>query len=149
MTQNHLKYLYQKYSKNLLPNNMYEIYEYSNSISSMGILCQSYQVKNIINEKKEILEHKHMIFFSEFDFKRVFSSEHILIDATYIFPVGFKQTIIIMYYDIILYKFIPGIYIIINNKTTIGYKEVFKDILEYIINYENEIIIFHKMIFNL
>ena len=48
MTQNHLKYLYQKYSKNLLPNNMYEIYEYSNSISSMGILCQSYQVKTII-----------------------------------------------------------------------------------------------------
>ena len=100
-------------------------------------------------EKKEILEHKHMIFFSDFDFKRVFSSEHILIDATYIFPVGFKQTIIIMYYDIILYKFIPGIYIIINNKTTIGYKEVFKDILEYIINYEIEIIIFQKMIFNL
>ena len=78
-------------------------------------------------------------FFIEYDFKIIFSPEHILIDANYIFPVGFSETIIIMYYDIIIFKFIPAIYILINNKTKVGYTHIFKDLNEYIKNYENEI----------
>lgn len=135
----HLKYIYQKFSKNLLPNNMSEIYEYANSFNELGVVCQSYEVKNILNDKKEIIEHKHMIFFTEYDIKRIFSSEHILIDATYIFPVGFSETIIIMYYDIIIFKFMPAIYILINNRTKVGYTHIFKDLYEYIKNYEKEI----------
>lgn len=50
-----------------------------------------------------------MIFFSDFHFKRMFSSQHILIDSTFIFPPEFVQTMIIMNYDSIVYKFIPGI----------------------------------------
>ena len=118
---------------------MSEIYEYANSFNELGVVCQFYEVKNIINDKKEIFEHKQMIFFTEYDFKRIFSSEHILIDATYIFPVGFSETIIIMYYDIIIFKFIPAIYILINNKTKVGYTHIFKDLYEYINNYEKEI----------
>jgi len=52
-----------------------------------------------------------------------------------------------MHYDIILFKFIPSIYIIINNKTKIYYKQIFKDLSEYIYNYESKIIIFHEIIF--
>ena len=33
--------------------------------------------------------------------------EHILMDCTYAYQPGFTQTMIIMYYDIIVFKFIP------------------------------------------
>ena len=43
-----------------------------------------------------------------------------------------------MYYDIIAFKFIPGIFILTNNKVTNGYKHIFRDIIELIENYEEE-----------
>ena len=69
-----------------------------------------------------------MIFFSEFDFKRLFISKHTLLDGTYVFSKGFAQTLIILYYDLITFKFIPGIFMLINNKTQIGYEHLFLDI---------------------
>lgn len=42
------------------------------------------------------------------------------------------QTIIIMYYDVIIEKMLPGIFIIINNKTEEGYQASFTYIKEYI-----------------
>ena len=51
------------------------------------------------------------------------------------FPTGFCQTLIILYYDLIIYKFIPGIYILINNKTEAGYESVFKKIKNDFDNY--------------
>ncbi len=50
-----------------------------------------------MNDKKESFKHKHFIFYTDFHFKRIISSKHILIDATYIFPAGFSQTLIIMH----------------------------------------------------
>ena len=73
-----------------------------------------------------------MIFFSDFDIKRLIKSEHLLIDGTFVKPIGFLQTIIIMYYDIIIDKMIPGIYIIINNKTYEGYYDSFLFIKNFI-----------------
>lgn len=55
-------------------------------------------------------------------------------DCTYVYPPGFSHTMIIMYYDIIVYKFIPGIFILTYNKTKIGYKHN-----ENVTNYEKEI----------
>ena len=105
----------------------------------IGPMVRSYEVKLIANERNERLEHKHIIFFIDFHFKRMFSSNHILIDCTYIFLIGFAQTMIIMYYDTILYKFIPGIFVLINNKTSNGYQHIFRDIIEMIQSYEKEI----------
>ena len=51
------------------------------------------------------------------------------------YPKNFYQTIIIMFYDPICFKMIPGIFIAINNKTLEGYTECFKYIKEYIYNY--------------
>ena len=48
--------------------------------------------------------------------KRLIVSEYILIDGTFVFPESYKQTLIIMYYDNILKKLIPSIFIITNNK---------------------------------
>ena len=73
-----------------------------------------------------------MIFFSDFDIKRLIKSEHLLIDGTFVKPIGFLQAIIIMYYDIIIDKMIPGIYIIINNKTYEGYYDSFLFIKNFI-----------------
>ena len=49
------------------------------------------------------------------------------------------QTSIIMYYDIIIEKMIPGIFIVQNNKTTEGYLDSFlylKKYIDNIINYD-------------
>ena len=46
---------------------------------------------------------------------------------------------IIMYYDTIIYRFIPGIFVLINNKTCNGYQHIFRDIIEIIQSYEKEI----------
>ena len=78
-----------------------------------------------------------MIFYSNFDIKRLYVSKHILIDGTYVFPKGFTQTIIFLYYDYLTFKFIPAIFILINNKTQIGYQHAFQDIKEYFLNYKN------------
>ena len=48
-----------------------------------------------------------MIFYSNLDFKRLYFSKHILIDGKYVFPQGFTQTIILLNYDYITFKFIP------------------------------------------
>ncbi len=78
-----------------------------------------------------------MIFYSNFDIKRLYVSKHILIDGTYVFPKGFTQTIIFLYYDYLTFKFIPAIFILNNNKTQIGYQHAFQDIKEYFLNYKN------------
>ena len=135
----HLKNLYYKYVNTLLPVSLSEIYEYANSFDNLGPLARAYQVKSIIDENKNTIEHKHIIFFCDYHFKRLFSAENILIDGTYIFPIDFTQTIIIMHYDLIIYKFIPSVFILINNKSYNGYKNVFSDILDYIKIYKKEV----------
>ena len=44
-----------------------------------------------------------------------------------------------MIQDTILYKFIPGIFVLIKNKTGNGYQHIFRDIIEIIQSYEKEI----------
>lgn len=138
MAQYHLKNLYYKYVNILLPKSLSDIYSYANSFEDIGPLARAYEVKNIVNEDKKYLEHQHIIFYTDYHFKRLFSSEHILMDCTYVYPPGFSQTMIIMYYDIIVYKFIPGIFILTNNKTLNGYKHIFNDLYENLTNYEKE-----------
>ena len=124
MAEYHLKNLYQKFKISLLPKNLSEIYNYANSFEDIGPIARSYEVKIITNENNERLEHKHIIFFIDYHFKRIFSSKHILIDCTFIFPLGYIQTMIIMYYDKILYRFIPGIFVLIITKPLNIYLEI-------------------------
>lgn len=67
----------------------------------------------------------------------MFVSEHILVDGTFFYPSGFIQTIILLYYDIIVFKFIPGIFILINNKSQFGYEQPFRYIKENMDKYAN------------
>ena len=67
--------------------------------------------------------------------KRLIISENLLIDGTFTYPKSFYQTIIIMFYDPICFKMIPGIFIAINNKSLEGYSQCFKYIRDYIYSY--------------
>ena len=43
-----------------------------------------------------------------------------------------------MYFDIIVNKFIPGVYVLLNNETKQGYSHVFNDLLKTISIYEKD-----------
>ena len=94
-------------------------------------------MKYIINDNKHYIEHKHLILFSYYHFKGIFSSKHILIDWHTYSPLV-PQTMILIHYVIIFFKFIPGIFILTYNKIYNGYKHIFRDIIELIENYEEE-----------
>ena len=119
LPETHLKNFHQKIKKEINPFNLSEIYEYCKNLKNFDNLCWDYEEKILINKEFKTFSHKHMIFYSDFDFKRIFVSEHILVDGTFVYPSDLTQTIIILYYDIITFKFIPGIFILINNKTQI------------------------------
>ena len=105
----------------LYPTNIENIYEYSKVLQNEENFCRYITIKLIICKNNRCIDYKAMIFFSDFDIKRLVNSEHILIDGTFIYPEGYLQTIVIMNYDYIIDKMIPGIFIIINNKTEEGY----------------------------
>ena len=76
-----------------------------------------------------------LVFFSDYDIRRLIASEHVLIDGTFSFPKGFSQTIIIMYLDTIVSKMIPGVFAVTNNKCYEVYKCIFTDLLSKITMY--------------
>ena len=91
-----------------------------------------YWLQIIDIKRQKIIENKSFIFFRDFNIKRIIASEHLLIDGTFIYQKNYMQTIIIMYYDIIIEKMISGIFILINNKTEEKYKDSITYIKEYI-----------------
>ena len=138
---NHLKYIYQKYNKicnNLTIDNLFE---YCNTNNDIGIFCRDINITYIFDSKKKIFKHEHIIFFLEESIKRMIVSEYLLIDATFVFPENYAQTIIIMFYDNILKKMLPGIFIITNNKIYEGYLLIFSYIKRYLLTYINNEII--------
>ena len=111
----HLKYLYSKYKQICFPNTLDDIFSYCNIIDDFGCFWRNICKKTILNTKKELLIHSHIIFYIDGTINKLVASENILIDGTFIYPPSFYQTIvIIIYYDIIYYKMIPAIYIAIN-----------------------------------
>ena len=112
-----------------------EIYDYCNYIEGLGYFCRSVSRESLLDEKKQIVDHSHLIFFTELSIKRLIISENLLIDGTFTYPKGYYQTIIIMFYDPIIFKMIPGIFIAVNNKTKPGYIKIFSFIRDYIYKY--------------
>ena len=132
----YLKNIYYKIHKNILHLNLEDVYDYS-KLNNNSNFCRCVTIKQLVTKNKKSIEHKAIIFFSDFDIKRFKISEHILLDGTFIYPTGFMQTIILMYYDNITDKMIPGIFIIINNKTYEGYVDCFNYIKNYIYRLNN------------
>ena len=137
----HLEYIYKKF--NTLSNNLNldNLFEYCNSNDIIGLFCRDISINYIFDSKKKIFKHEHIIFFLEESIKRLIVSEYILIDGTFVFPENYKQTLIIMYYDNILKKMIPSIFIVTNKKIYEGYLLIFNFIKRYITSYiKNELI---------
>ena len=135
LKDNHLKYIYNKFKKMIFPETLDEIFEYSKNVEDLGYFCRNISKCLLLDNNGNIIEHSHIIFFTEIMIKRIIISENLLIDGTFTYPKSFYQTIIIMFYDPICFKMIPGIFIAINNKTLEGYNQSFKYIRDYIYNY--------------
>ena len=114
---------------------MDEIFICSNYIEELGYYCRSISKSILYDSKNKIIEHNHIIFFTELSLKRLIISENLLIDGTSRYPKGFYQTIIIMFYDPLLFKMIPVIFMGINNKTLQAYTLIIRFIRDYIYKY--------------
>ena len=131
-------------SKNTYSNIYYEWRKKSNSFNKFSI----YNHKTTKNNKlflwdytykilygktgKNTIEHEHIIYVSDFYIKKLRFSPHFYIDGTFVFPYGFKQLIVILYYDLKTKKRYPGLFSLINNKTEAGYIELFQSIYNII-----------------
>jgi len=124
----YFKNLYYKLIEKLYPKNSDEIYKFSLKLQNGQDFCRSNITASIIKRDKKKFEHKHLLFFSDFDIRRLIASGHVLIDGTFSFSKGFSQTIIVMYLDPIILKMIPSLFCIINNKSYEPYKYVFTDL---------------------
>ena len=124
----YFKNLYYKLIEKLYPKNSDEIYKYSLKLQNGQDFCRSNITTSIIARDKKKFEHKNLLFFSDFDIRRLIASGHVLIDGTFSFSKGFSQTIIVMYLDPIILKMIPSVFCVINNKSYEPYKCVFTDL---------------------
>ena len=79
-----------------------------------------------------------MVFYSNFYFERLYVSKHFLIDGTYVFPRGFIQIIIFLYYEYITLIFIPAVFILINNKIQIFYQHACNNLNEFFLNHKQK-----------
>ena len=101
---------------------------FTNNKTTIGnIYLRDYTYKYIYNKTgKKLLIHEHAIFISDFFIKKLREVLHFYIVDTFIYPPGFKQLLVILYYDQKNNKRFPGGYILINNKTECCYIEIFK-----------------------
>ena len=94
-------------------------------------------MKTLYVEKgKKMFYHENIIFISNYFIKKIREAEHIYIDGTFVYPKGFTQLIIILYYDSKADIVCPGLFGLINNKTQSGYILLFQSI-KNIISIEN------------
>ena len=83
----------------------------------------------IYNRKNKLMfPNEHIIYISDYFIKKLYSSSHWYIDGTFIYQNGFRQLIVILYYDEILQKRFPGLFTLIKNKKENGYLYLFKKI---------------------
>ena len=73
------------------------------------IFAEYCSIITLSNNENKLFNHKQMIFFTDDNIKRIIASENLLIEATFIYPKLFYQTLIIMFYDPIYFKMFPGI----------------------------------------
>ena len=113
--------MFYKYKIKCFPSSLEYIYGYCNQNDNLGILCRDISIKYILDWYKKSDNYNHVIFFSEENVKRLIASQHLFLDCTFAYPMGFYQTLILMYFVPLENKMNPVILSIINNKTTVGY----------------------------
>lgn len=76
--------------------------------------------------------YTHAIFISDFFINELRKAKHMYIDCTFIKPKDFKQVLIILYYNDLIYKNFPASFILLNNKREKSYYIVLKYLYELI-----------------
>ena len=117
-----------KINKNTFKNIFYQLRNNSKIFSSFSIFDIIYTKdhtiylkdvvhKYIYNSKGDaIYWHRHIIWMSNFNIKRIRYSNHYYLDGTYIATKEFYQILILMYYDKNSNSKIPASYILIISK---------------------------------
>ena len=124
--------IYYNWRKNSNSFNKFSIYEHTLTNNKKPFL-RDYTYKTIYSKDgKSIINHEHVIYISDFYIKKLRESKHFYIDGTFVNPKGFKQLIVILYYEQNLERRFPGVFALINNKTENEYKNLFKSINEII-----------------
>ena len=118
--ENTFKNIYYNWRSNTNLFTKFAIFNQSKTLDAKEYL-REYKYSLLYNNSgKKIFPHEHIIYFSNYFIKKLRSANHWYIDGTWIYPRGFKQLIIILYYDEIGKKRFPGLYALINNKTLEG-----------------------------
>lgn len=86
---NHLKYLYTKYKRLIFPETLDDLLEYCKNVEDLGYFCRNISKCFLIDKKGNIIEHSHIIFFTEIMIKRLLTAENLLIDGTFTYPKNF------------------------------------------------------------
>ena len=77
------------------------MFEYAKKLSNDEYFYRYVAIKQIITQDKKIFIHKSIIFFSDFDIKRLAFSKHLLIDGKFIFPRFHANH----YYNVLLWNY--------------------------------------------
>ena len=87
------------------------------------------QVYDILFDDKnnKQIKHMHIIFISNFFINKMRNINYIYVDGTFICPNNFSQIIIILRFAHIINRKYLLSYILINNKTQIGYELALKN----------------------
>ena len=134
--ENTFKNIYYNWRRSSNLHSKFAIFKWKYTLDNNEYL-REYKFSLIYNKTgKKLLSHEHIIYCSNFFIRKLQNADHWYIDGTWIYPKGFRQLIIILYYDKSSKKRYPGLYALINNKTFEGYLELFKKILS-IITIEN------------
>lgn len=88
--------------------------------------------------------HRHIIWVSNYNIKRIRHSFHYYLDVTYVSTKEFYELLILIYLDINSKKKIPGVYILLNSKFENSYIIVLKA-LKKIITCENRKLNFYSI----
>jgi len=65
---------------------------------------------------------KYILWASDYHLNKMKKSISFLIDGTFIRPYGYFQTLILIYLENDMNKYIPGCFILLNDKTEFIYK---------------------------
>lgn len=82
--------------------------------------------------KQKLIDSEFFIWASDFLILRTRDSEYLKINSTFHYPKGFAQLMIIMYYDQVIDKYIPSIYIIMNSKNESTYDLILENVYKLV-----------------
>ena len=135
---NTIKNIYYQWKKNSLLFTKYTLLENNKTFDNKIFLRDYSNCYLYDNSGKKLYNHEHMIFMSPFQVNKIINSPHLYFDGTFVFPPGFMQMLIILYYDNEINKRAPGAYILLNNKKEKSYIQVLRQ-FKSIISLENTI----------